>query len=80
MKKIAIFVLAAVTCISLVGCRSNMEVEPLDTTPVATQPITTPPATTIPDTIDDIPNVPDPSVDNGTLEDLITDNEMNEIK
>ena len=71
MRKIALFALAVMLCLSFAGCRSNMEVEPLDTTAPATQPITTPPATTIPDTFDDVPNVPDPSVDNNTLQDLI---------
>ena len=63
MRKIAVFLLAAMVCLSFAGCRSNMEVEPLDTTAPATQPITTPPATTIPDTFDDMTNIPDPSVD-----------------
>ena len=80
MRKIAVFLLAAMVCLSFAGCRSNMEVEPLDTTVPATQPITTPPATTIPDTFDDMANIPDPSVDNDTLQDLIPGEEMNGAK
>ncbi len=80
MRKIAVFLLAAMICLSFAGCRSNMEVEPLDTSAPATQPSTTPPATTIPDTFDDVPNVPDPSVDNDTLQDLIPGDEMNTAK
>ena len=80
MRKIAVFLLAAMVCLSFTGCRSNMEVGPTDTNPPETQPMTTPPATTIPDTFDDVPNVPDPSVDNDTLQDLIPGDEMNGAK
>lgn len=80
MKKITIFLLAAIVCLSFAGCRSNMEVDPMPTTPPATVPLTTPPATTIPDTSDDIANVPDPSVDDSTLQDLIPGENMNAAK
>ena len=71
MKKITVFLLAAIICLSFAGCRSNVEVGPTEPSVPETQPATTPPATTIPDTFDDVPNVPDPSVDNDTLQDLI---------
>lgn len=77
MRKIAVFLLAAVVCLSFAGCRSNMEVGPTGTNAPETTPVTTPPVTTIPDTFDDVPNVPDPSVDNDTLQDLIPGESMN---
>lgn len=80
MRKIAVFLMSIVVCFALAGCRSNMEVEPLDTTAPATQPMTTPPQTTIPDTTDDLTNVPDPSVDNDTLQDLIPGDSMVDSK
>ena len=71
MKKMFVFLFVAVLCLSFAGCRSNMEVGPTGTNAPETRPVTTPPATTIPATYDNVPNIPDPSVDNGTLEDLI---------
>lgn len=80
MRKIAVFLIAAMICLSLAGCRSNMEVGPTGTSPLDTQPITTVPATTIPHTLDDMQNVPDPSVDSDTLQDLIPGDGMNAAK
>lgn len=80
MRKIAVFLMAAVICFAFAGCRSNMEVEPLDTNAPETQPMTTPPQATIPDTTDDLANVPDPSVDNDTLQDLIPGDNMVDSK
>ena len=80
MRKITVFLLAAIICLSFAGCRSNMEVDPLGTTAPETQPNTTPPATTVPDTFDDVPNVPDPSVDNDTLQDILPGDGMNAAK
>ncbi len=79
MKKIGIFLLVATMVLCFAGCRSNLE-EPTPTptpTPVTT-PAPSPTPTPIPDTTpiatDEIPNVPDPSVDDGTLQDIIPDN------
>ena len=80
MKKMTVFLLAAIICFAFAGCRSNMEVDPIPTTPPTTVPVTTPPATTIPDTFDDLPNVPDPSVDDNTLQDIIPGDDMNAAK
>lgn len=71
MRKISLFLIAALVCICFAGCRSNMEVGPTDTNPPLTQPMTTPPQTTVPDTSKDVPNIPDPTVDDNTLQDLI---------
>ncbi len=71
MRKIAIYILVAMMTLTFAGCRSNMDDSPAGTTAPATQPSTTPPATTVPDTFGDVPNIPDSSVDNDTLEDLI---------
>ncbi len=80
MRKIAVFLFAAMVCLSFAGCRSNMEVGPTGTNAPETQPVTTPPATTIPDTFDNVPNVPDPSVDNDTMQDLISGDGMDAAK
>ena len=80
MRKIAVFLLAAMVCLCFAGCRSNMEVGPTGTNAPETQPATTPPATTIPDTFDNVPNVPDPSVDNDTMQDLIPGDGMDAAK
>lgn len=80
MKKIAIFLMAAFVCLSFAGCRSNMEVDPLPTEPVTTAPPTTVPSTTVPATTEDLTNVPDPSVDDSTLQDLLPGDEMHTTK
>ncbi len=80
MKKFSVFLIAAVLCLSFAGCRSNMEVGPTPTNPPETAPMTTVPTTTVPATFDDLPNVPDPSVDNDTLQDLIPGDNMNAAK
>ncbi len=80
MKKISVFLIAAVLCLSFAGCRSNTEVGPTPTNPPETAPMTTVPTTTAPATFDDLPNVPDPSVDNDTLQDLIPGDNMNAAK
>ena len=80
MKKVTVFLLAAVLCLSFAGCRSNMEVDPMPTPPPETVPITTVPPTTIPETFDDLPNVPDPSVDDNTLQDLLPGDDMDATK
>ena len=73
MKKIAIFSLALILAFSLAACRRNTEPE-ATTPPETTVPATTPMPSiiaTVPDNIG--PNIPDESVDNGTLEDMIPD-------
>ena len=80
MKNIAIICLTLILALSLAACRRNTMPEETQPT-VPTTPATEPAPTVIP-TVPDViePNIPDPSVDNGTLEDMIpngTDNEMN---
>ena len=73
MKKIALICLSFLLVFSLAACRGNTEPEETQPT-VPTTPATEPAPTIIPTIPDDIgPNVPDPSVDNGTLEDIIPD-------
>ena len=81
MKRIAIICLTMLLAFSLAACRGNTTQEETQPT-VPTTPATDPIPTIIPTIPDEVePNVPDPSVDNGTLEDMIpdgTDNGMND--
>ena len=73
MKRIAIICLSLLLAFSLAACRGNTTPEETQPT-VPTTPVTEPAPTIVPTIPDDIgPNVPDPSVDNGTLEDMIPD-------
>ena len=73
MKRIAIFSLALILAFSFAGCRRNTEPE-ATTPPETTVPTTEPMPTIIPTVPNDIgPNIPDESVDDGTLEDMIPD-------
>ncbi len=73
MKKIAIICLTMLLAFSLAACRGNTTPEETQPT-VPTTPATEPVPTIIPTIPDEIgPNVPDPSVDDGTLEDMIPD-------
>ena len=72
MKKIAIICLCLLLVLSFAACRRNNteEVQPTEPTIPATEPAPTI-LPTVPDEIE--PNIPDPSVDDGTLEDMIQD-------
>ena len=68
MKKVSVFLMAALMVLCFAGCRSNVDPAPApSTTPAATVA----PDTTVPATSSQIPNIPDPSVDNGVLDDML---------
>ena len=68
MKKISVFLLAGIMVLCFAGCRTNMEPAP---SPSTTPMTTVAPDTTVPPTSSNIPNIPDPSVDDNVLDDML---------